>query len=152
MLLSFHSLCIQYIFFNQPNFSLFTKLYFANLPNINPAKHSRYTIPYMAKFLSGKTFTFFVVFQSIAKVFPSNHLLCTVHDGHDLMHHKSFPVNSVCCAQPQKFSHSKVLRYTVCANEIVTCDRACKNCIYLHKLCIFRIRYVFGLCKKLISS
>ena len=70
-------------------------------------------VPYTAKRSSGKTFAFFVVFQSIAKVFPSNHLLCTVHYGHGLIHRKSFPVNSVFYAQPQKFSHSKVLPYTV---------------------------------------
>ena len=35
----------------------------------------------------------FAVFQSVAKVFPSNHLLCTVHDGHGLIHCESFPVN-----------------------------------------------------------
>ena len=48
----------------------------------------------------GKTFAVFVVFQLITKVFPLNHLLCTVHDGHGLMHCESFPVNSVFCAQP----------------------------------------------------
>ena len=62
--------------------------------------------------VNGKTFT---VFQPIAKVFLLNHLLCTVHDGHGLMHCKSFPVNSVFCAKPRKFSHSKVLLYTVLA-------------------------------------
>ena len=30
------------------------------------------------------------------------------------MHRKSFPVNGVFCAQPQKFSPLKVLPYTVC--------------------------------------
>ena len=49
-------------------------------------------MPYTAKLLSRKTFA---VFQPIAKVFPLNHLLCTVDDGHGLMHRKSFPVNSV---------------------------------------------------------
>ena len=29
------------------------------------------------------------------------------------MHHERFPVNSVFCAQPQKFSHLKILLYTV---------------------------------------
>ena len=67
-------------------------------------------VSYNAKLLSGKTFT---VFQPIAKVFPLNHLLRTVHDGHGLMHRVSFPVNSVFCAQARKFSHSKVLPYTV---------------------------------------
>ena len=67
-------------------------------------------IPYMAKLLSGKTFA---VFQPITKVFPLNHLLCTVHDGHGLMHCESFPVNSVFCAQPRKFSHLKVLPYAL---------------------------------------
>ena len=33
--------------------------------------------------------------------------------SHGLMHRESFPVNSVFCAQPQKFSQSKVLPYTV---------------------------------------
>ena len=49
-------------------------------------------ILYTAKLSSGKTFTVFKVFQPIEKVFPLNHLLCTVHDGHGLMHHESFPV------------------------------------------------------------
>ena len=44
---------------------------------------------------------------------PLNHLLYTAYDGHSLMHRESFPVNSVFCAQPRKFSHSKVLPYTV---------------------------------------
>ena len=55
----------------------------------------------------------FVVFQLIAKVFPLNHLLCIVHDGHGLMHCESFPVNSVFCAQPRKFSHLKVFPHTI---------------------------------------
>ena len=67
----------------------------------------------MAKLSSGKTFVVFVDFQPIVKVFPLNYLLCTVHDGHGLMHCESFPVNSVFCAQPRKFFHSKVLPYTV---------------------------------------
>ena len=46
------------------------------------------------------------------KVFPLNHLLCTVHNGMGLMHRESFPVNGVFCAQPRKFSPSKVLPYT----------------------------------------
>ena len=54
-------------------------------------------VPYMAKPSSGKTF---VVFELIAKVFPLNNLLCTVYDGHGLMHRESFPVNSVFCTQP----------------------------------------------------
>ena len=49
-------------------------------------------VPYTVKLSSRKTFA---VFQPIAKVFPLNHLLCTVYDGHGLMHCKSFPVNSV---------------------------------------------------------
>ena len=53
------------------------------------------------------------IFQPIAKVFPSNHLPYTVHDGYSLLHRESFPVNSVLCAQPRKFSHSKVLPHTV---------------------------------------
>ena len=73
-------------------------------------------IPYTAKLLSGKTFVVFAVFQPIAKVFPLNHLLYTVHDGHGLMHRESFSVNSVFCAQPQKFSYSKVLLYMVHEN------------------------------------
>ena len=39
--------------------------------------------------------TVFAVFQLITKVFPLNHLLCIVHDGHGLMHHGSFPVNNL---------------------------------------------------------
>ena len=42
------------------------------------------------KLSRGKTFAVFAVFQSIAKVFPLNHMLCIVHDGHSLMHHKVF--------------------------------------------------------------
>ena len=63
----------------------------------------------------GKTFEWENLrdFHPIAKVFPLNHLLCTVQDGHGLMHHESFPVNSVFCTQPRKFSHSKVLPHTV---------------------------------------
>ena len=58
-------------------------------------------------------------FQPITKVFPLNHLLRTVHDGHCLMHRESFPVNSAFCTQPQKFSHLKVLPYTVLINVAV---------------------------------
>ena len=54
-----------------------------------------FIVPYTAKLSNGKTFAIFVVFQLIAKVFPLNHLLCIVHDGHGLMHRESFPVNSV---------------------------------------------------------
>ena len=66
----------------------------------------------------GKTFEWenfavFVDVQPIAKVFPLNYLLCTVHNGHGLMHRGSFPVKSVFCAQLRKFSHLKVLPYTV---------------------------------------
>ena len=53
--------------------------------------HALFKIPYTGKLSSGKTFVFFAVFQSIAKVFPLNHLLCTVHVGHSLMHRESFP-------------------------------------------------------------
>ena len=35
-----------------------------------------------------------------------------------LMHCESFPVNGVFCAQPQKFSPSKVLLYTVCESSV----------------------------------
>ena len=52
---------------------------------------------YTAKLSRGKTFA---IFQPIAKVFPLNHLLCTVvHNGMGLMHRKNFPVNSVFCPQ-----------------------------------------------------
>ena len=71
-------------------------------------------IPYTAKLSSGKTFTFFAVFQSIAKVFPSNHLLCTVHDGHGLMHRKSFPVNSVFFVHNRKSFKSYALIHALC--------------------------------------
>ena len=60
-------------------------------------------IPYRAKLSSGKTFAVFAGFQPIAKVFPLNYLLCTVHEGHGLMHRESFPVNSVFCARLRKF-------------------------------------------------
>ena len=72
-----------------------------------------FLIPYTAKLSSEKTFAVFTVFQPIAKVFPLNHLLCTVHNGMGLMHRESFPVNGVFCAQPRKFSSLKVLLYTV---------------------------------------
>ena len=42
----------------------------------------------------------FAIFQPIVEVFPLNHLLCTVNDGHGLMYHENFPVNSIFCAQP----------------------------------------------------
>ena len=58
-----------------------------------------------------ETFVIFVVFKPIAKIFPLNHLLCTVHDGHGLINRKIFPVNSVFSARPQKLSHSKVLNH-----------------------------------------
>ena len=67
-------------------------------------------IPYTAKLSR-----FLRFFLPIVKVFPLNHLPCTVHNGMGLMHRESFPVNSVFCAQPQKFSPSKVLPYTVLA-------------------------------------
>ena len=72
---------------------------------------------FLVEFMSGADYKTngysFAGFQPIAKVFPLNHLLCTVHDGHGLMHREIFPVNSVFCAQLQKFSHSKVLPYMV---------------------------------------
>ena len=43
-----------------------------------------------------------------SKVFPLNHLLCTMHNGIGLMHRESFPVNSVLCT-----TVVKVLPYTV---------------------------------------
>ena len=51
-----------------------------------------YCILYIAKLSSGKTFA---VFQPIVKVFPLNHLLCTAHDGHGLMHHENFAVYGI---------------------------------------------------------
>ena len=60
-------------------------------------------VKYTANLSSGRTFAVFVDFQPITKVFPLNHLLCTVHDGHGLMHRENFLVNSVFCSQPQKF-------------------------------------------------
>jgi len=53
-------------------------------------------------------------FQQVAKVFPLNPLAMYSTWRPCLMHRESFPVNSAFCAQPQKFSHSKVLPYTVC--------------------------------------
>ena len=53
-------------------------------------------------FRGGKTFAVFTVFQPIAKVFPLNHLPCTVHNGMGLMDRESFPVKGVFCAQPRK--------------------------------------------------
>ena len=74
-------------------------------------------IPYTAKLSRGKTFAVFTIFQPIAKVFPLNHLPCTVHNGMGLMHCESFPLNGVFCAQPRKFSPSKVLLYTVLVHK-----------------------------------
>ena len=51
----------------------------------------------------GKTFAVFTVFQPIAKVFPLNHLPCTVHNGMDLMNRENFPVNSVLCTTAKVF-------------------------------------------------
>ena len=58
-----------------------------------------------------------------------------------LMHRESFPVNSVYCAQPRKFSPSKVLPYTVLA---------CKNVSKLtallekfHMIIVQKISYDF---------
>ena len=73
----------------------------------------------------GKTFGWenfhgFHSFQPITKVFPLNHFLCTVHDGHGLMHHESFPVNSVFYARPRKFPHSKVFAvYSIAAKGVL---------------------------------
>ena len=47
------------------------------------------------------------LFQSIAEVFPSNHLLCTVHYGHGLMHRESSSEWCILCKT------AKVLPYTV---------------------------------------
>ena len=68
----------------------------------------------------------FVVFQPVAKVFPLDHLLCTVYDGNGQMHRKSFPVNRVFCAQLQKFSPLTVLPYTV-----QSCQILCINNCYI---------------------
>ena len=38
------------------------------------------------------------------------------------MHCESFPVISVFCTQPRKFSHSKVLPYTVLDIHIASCS------------------------------
>ena len=54
----------------------------------------------MAKLLRGENFR---GFQPIMKVFPLNHLLCTVHNGKGLMHRESFPVNSVLCTTAKVF-------------------------------------------------
>ena len=91
----------------------------------------------------GKTFEGenFRGFQPIAKVFPLNHLLCTVHNAMGLMHRESFPVNGMFCAKPRKFSPSKVLPYTVIArvyklliiacNLDFTCWLYCIGCVLL---------------------
>ena len=60
-------------------------------------------IPYTAKLSRGETFTVFTVFQPIAKVFPLNHLPCTVHNGMDLMSRENFPVNGVLCTTAKVF-------------------------------------------------
>jgi len=100
--------------------SLYSTDFCFDLPTHKPTKVVNalrfsyvFDIPYTAKLLRGRTFAVFAVFQQIAKVFPLNQLLCTVHDYHSLMHCENFPVNSVICTQPQKFSPSKVLLYAV---------------------------------------
>ena len=65
------------------------------------------------KTFEGENFRGFHGFSANRESFPLNHLPCTVHNGVDLMHRKNFPVNSAFCAQPRKFSPSKVLPYTV---------------------------------------
>ena len=71
----------------------------------------RYTV--YGKTFEGENFRGFLGFSANRKSFPFNHLPCTVHNGMDLMHRENFPVNSAFCAQPRKFSSSKVLPYTV---------------------------------------
>ena len=78
-----------------------------------PPLNSSSALPYTAKLSRGETFAVFMVFQPIAKVFPLNHLPCTVHNGMDLMHHENFPVNSVFCAQPRKFCRMRYSFYHV---------------------------------------
>ena len=72
----------------------------------------------------GENFLWFLRFFSQSHKFSAlTHLLCTVHDGLkslDLMHCKSFPVNSVFCAQPRKFSPSKHLPSTVLNSVVAT--------------------------------
>ena len=84
-------------------------------------------VPYTAKLSRGETFAVFTVFQPIAKVFPLNHLPCTVHNGMNLMHREKFPVNSVFCAQPRKFSPSKVFFavYGTCIPKTETRQESC---------------------------
>ena len=71
-----------------------------------------------------QNFCGFREFSADCKIFPLNHLLCTVHDGHGLMHLESFLENSVFCTQPRKFSHSKVLPYTIVCilDSCITCQ------------------------------
>ena len=95
--------------------ALYCKIFvvYSIIKNVSYQKFILHILPYTAKLSRGKTFAVFTVFQPIAKVFPLNHLPCTVHNGMGLMHRESFPVNSVFCAQPRKFSPSKVLPYTI---------------------------------------
>ena len=52
-------------------------------------------------------------FSADHESFPLESLaVYTVHDGHGLMHHKNFPVNSVFCAQPQKFCRIQYIEST----------------------------------------
>ena len=83
------------------------------LPFISSDK-SRFTVAGIQTFLSNckycirktferKNFCVFRGFLANRESFPLNHLLCTLHNGMGLMHHESFPVSSVFCAQPRKF-------------------------------------------------
>ena len=68
---------------------------------------------HIRQILEGENFCGFCIFLANRESFPLESLLCAVHDGLGLMHHVCFTVNSVLCAQPQKFSPSKVLLHTV---------------------------------------
>ena len=59
-----------------------------------------------ANVLWGKLLKFSQLFSQLQS-FPLNHLLLTMHNGLGMMHRKSFSVNSVFCAQPQKLSPLK---------------------------------------------
>ena len=75
-------------------------------------------IPYTAKFSSGKTFVVFTGFLLYRECFTMNRLASNRHSYKEAATAKVFPVNVHFLFQPRKFSHSKVLPYTVCYKRI----------------------------------
>ena len=72
----------------------------------------QYTV--YGKTFEGENFCGFRGFFANRESFPLKlFAVYSRHNGLDLMHRKSFPMNSVFCAHSRKFSPSKVLLYTV---------------------------------------